>query len=264
MTSARLALPRAVVWPIWLMSLFSLSLPGRSSALAVGELDLVGVTKALIRVVFCVWLGLIAMQRWSVYRDQVLTASPSQPESFARSQRDVIAGMAFWWLFLIWSFASVIWSPLKSVSLGQTIGVVALTLLAMEIGVRVAHRRAAIGALLRSTSLTLAGFSGIILCVHVMRPDLSGLDRGILIDGHNGMVHPTAAGATASLGLAMLWLTHSLDLGRFAFGTTAMLSLGHLAVLLSANSRTALAISCITLGLAFLCYSGVAQRGWTA
>ena len=78
------------------------------------------------------------------------------------------------------------------------------------------------------------------------------------------MIHPTAAGATASIALVLVWLTHGLRLGGLSFTSTLVFSAIHVSVLLMANSRTAIAIACLTLPLAFLFYASKRGRGWAA
>src|SRR5437879_3166734 len=68
-----------------------------------------------------------------------------------------------------------------------------------------APRAAGSSALVRHLCMALACIAGLIVAVHIAAPHLSGLTRDDFEEEvSNGLVHPTSAGATASLGVVLL------------------------------------------------------------
>jgi O-antigen ligase len=92
---------------------------------------------------------------------------------------------------------------LKSVSLGQAGSLMAELLLAGVVAVLWRGERDT-SRLLCHLCCSLLAVTVVVLAAHVVSADLSGLTRGGEMEGSLGIVHPTSAGATASLGLLLL------------------------------------------------------------
>ncbi|MEM6776077.1 MAG: O-antigen ligase family protein [Planctomycetota bacterium] len=159
--------------------------------------------------------------------------------------------MSPWFWFIGWSFVTIAWSPLTTVSFAQWLGLLALLLMAQAIRDRLrtpvcAHPGAWTAPRLSPHSVVsclyfiTTTYSLAVLVVHFLAPELSGLDRSISIDGSNGLVHPTAAGATGSLGLVLV-LNRFFHHRQGASAGTAVALLIHLGILVLSNSRSALA-----------------------
>ena len=153
----------------------------------------------------------------------------------------------FWFYFpflcyLLWAFLSASWSPLRTVSVGQALGLTSLVALSTWIAL-FCREPSYVNYAARQLWSALLVFSLVLLAVHIVRPDLSGLTRDLQIRGANGMIHPTYAAATAGLGFVLTLLGPKLlrgfDLG---YGVYAGLAI-HGLLLFFANSRTSLALT---------------------
>ena len=180
------------------LALLSFSLPGREGPNSAGGVDVIALAKLGIRVLAC---GYFAIAFWSLMQKRIMRISPL---------------LVPWILFAAWSLVTVGWSALPVVSIGQWMGLVALLAFSQMLAWRYADS-------LRVASIDKVGdslsFSWIdivvwihailfiycfgVLCVHFVSPDLAGLNRMLWISGSNGVVHPTAAGATSSLGVLL-------------------------------------------------------------
>jgi O-antigen ligase len=155
-------------------------------------------------------------------------------------------------LFLGFAFLSVGWSAMKGFSLGQALGLLVTLLLTILLGI-LADTPARLSRSLFHLSLGLLLVSFILVSVDLARHDLSGLDRSAgEEDGPNGMVHPTSAGATSSLGLVILFMANVLWDWPWA---RKMLLPGlpiHGWLLLQAASRMAWVMTAVVLALLVL------------
>lgn len=222
----------------WLLMLVTFSAPGRESPKDDGSLDVIGLSKLAVRGFVIVVMARELVKCWA-HRQRAVVVWCFTP--FAA--------------FLGWALVTAAWSPLKAVSLGQWGSLLAQVLLAAAIALRWSGPRDT-ATLIRHLCLALAAVSAILTAIDFVSHDLSGLNRDdFQIEASNGIVHPTSAGATGSLGIVMLiaarllwgwgWVRAFLVPGLIA--CTALLFLSH--------SRMALAMTGVALGLAFLRYT---------
>ncbi|MEL6897652.1 MAG: hypothetical protein AAFP90_16250, partial [Planctomycetota bacterium] len=224
-----------------LLALFSFSMPGREGPDSTGGVDLIAITKLLSRVATLGWFCIYLYLQWIRISTQQLTRQWA-------TLRQCVSLLMPWLLFVGWAGFSVVWSPLKIVSLGQWLGLAALIVLALVIAFREAGKTVTTNRLpdLHAHLFwILSAYTVSILAVHLLFPSISGLDRSISVSGNNGVVHPTAAGATASLGAlwAMDTFFNRRDRLRWCAIPAGCL---HLSVLILANSR-------FSWGMFFLC-----------
>jgi O-antigen ligase len=167
---------------IWLLLLASFSLPGRTGNESLASLDALALFKAGVRAVV---VGALV----------VAILAPARLAGRAA----VASAFGALGLFVLWAFASSLWSPLPAVSVGQAVTLLAQLLLAVAIAL--SWRTAA------STSTVLAHLTAALLvtcvtllAVHAANPELSGFSR----DNDDGLFHPTKIGRMASLGLVLV------------------------------------------------------------
>lgn len=174
--------------------------------------------------------------------------------------RFAIGMLTPFFVFLAWAIASVMWSPLKSGSLGQAGGLCAL-LFHCVIVAALCQNKLNTSRILKYLCYSLIAFGVLILAVYCVSPIASGMDRSVLLEGGDGMVHPTASGAAAALGL--LITTLCLVVGRFPWANRAMLIslLVNGPLLFLSNSRTATLLAAATIPLAVYLFSSIRQRG---
>ncbi|MFO0805461.1 MAG: O-antigen ligase family protein [Gemmataceae bacterium] len=219
----------------WLLMLVTFSAPGRESPRDSGGLDVIGLAKLGVRVFVVLILTRELARHWN---------DPGR--------RVVVWCFTPFAAFVGWSLATCAWSPLKVISLGQWGGLLGQSLLAAVIALRWSgpHDTA---RLLRHLCFALVAVSTVLSAIDFASHDLSGLNRDeFQTDASNGLVHPTSAGATGSLGIVLLvasrmlwtwpWLRSLFLPGLAACATLLLLS----------HSRMALAMTGIVLGLAFL------------
>lgn len=224
----------------WLLMLVTFSMPGREAARNAGGLDVIALAKLGVRGLVVLALVRELARCWD---------SPRRPA--------VVWCFAPFTAFLGWSLATAAWSPMKAVSLGQWGSLLAQVLLAAVIALRWEVPRDT-SVLVRHLCLALAGIGGGITAIDLVSHDLSGLNRDEFFDDEStGLIHPTSAGATGSLGLVLLvaarlvwgwaWTRKLLVPGLLA--CAALLALAH--------SRTATAMTGIVFAAAFVRHSRV-------
>ncbi len=220
----------------WLLLLTTFSFKGREGGDA-GPLDLIALTKAAVRLGSIAALGLALLFLWPSPR-----------------RRLVLSALLPFGLFLGWAFLSVSWSALKSFSFGQALGLLVFLQLTAVIGIT-ATRPEHQSLVLFHLSLILLVVSGIVLGVDLVRHDLSGLDRDDVIDGEgwSGLVHPTSAGSTASLGLTLLLSANVLWGWKWARILLVPGLLLHSVLLVLAASRMAMGMAAGVIFL-LLCF----------
>jgi O-antigen ligase len=178
---------------MWLLMLMIFSVPNRESPTGIGDLDLIAVAKLVARVVS---IGLLMWVVWF--------ASVSD-----QRRRLVFWAMTPFGLYVAFALASTLWSPLKGQSLGQAGGLLAIYLLAVALALTVDDQRRTERTLFHLVA-ALTFVSTVLLAADFVSHDFSGLNRDSGVeDGSFGLLHPTASGATASLGLVLLvacWL----------------------------------------------------------
>jgi O-antigen ligase len=171
---------------LWLLTLVTFSMPGRDGPSDAGSLDVIALAKLATRGIVIMALGI------------TLLACGSSPR-----RRLVLWCLAPFGIYLLWAIASVAWSPLKAISLGQAGSLTAELLLAAVVAV-LWRSEADTSRLLCHLCCSLLAVTLVVLAAHIVSADLSGLTRGGEMEGSMGIVHPTSAGATAALGLLLL------------------------------------------------------------
>ncbi|MEM9586589.1 MAG: O-antigen ligase family protein [Planctomycetota bacterium] len=238
------------------MALVSFSLPGRESPESSGGLDPIAVAKFGIRVAVLLWFSFVWL-RWTRRHRPTFESG--------RHAHLVTQTLVPWFAYLAWAGVSIAWSPLTTVSLGQWLGLAALILYAQAIAIRCSPlaedstERAT--RLLRTLLIVLGLYSSAVLTAFLISPEFSGLDRSVSLDGSDGLVHPTAAGATSSLGIALG--VHCLITGFrvprwFLFASLVI----HGGVLLASASRSALLMAIVTVGVSLVLFLRSSTRGW--
>jgi len=210
---------------IWLLGLATFTFPGRDGPSSVGSLDVIALTKVGSRAAV---LLLLTVAIWR---------SRAQPRWLP-----VLYGVIPFGIFLIWAILSTAWSPLRTVSLGQAGSLVAQVMLATCLAMRWSGPQDT-STLLKHLCLLLLVVSATVVTVDLLAPQYSGMDRFAGGDGALGIVHPTSAGATASLGVIILLAARLLWNWRWTHWLIVPGILIHSYVLLVATSRTALALT---------------------
>ncbi len=283
-TSGGLAAGRSVHWnprdwirldvPLaaMLLALVSFSLPGREAPQSAGGVDPIALAKLAIRMAVIAWFG--GIWYWTVLAGVRQAHGKTNWATFLATGQWASPVLIPWMAFVVWSFTTIAWSPLKAVSAGQWLGLAALVVFSQVVALRyqtaepAGSRRAPSSlqtnrwvVLIRQLSLILGLYSFLVLAVHGAAPQMSGLDRSVSLAGSNGLVHPTAAGATSSLGIVLniFLLLRGLSRGRWLLYASTLV---HLAVLLLSASRAALAVTCLTLAICCLLLVRRQTRGW--
>jgi O-antigen ligase len=240
-----------------LMSLISFSLPGRLSPDGASALDSIALIKLAIRLSVVVWFGFLLVVH-CFYSLNLRAKKLNRPAwdligEFAWSGRWTDRLLLPWWCFAAWSLVTVVWSPRFSVSLGQWLGLVGILSFAQVISNRYATSKSfPWQALPKQLNVVFAIYSLMVLGAHLIAPGVSGLNRDLSIDvGSGGLFHPTAVGATSSLGLTLvgvLYLRHIITNTPIVLGMMAL----HIVVLYFSASRAALAMACVAGLICFI------------
>jgi O-antigen ligase len=214
-TGSAAKIPWTLLTCSWVLMLACFSLPGRGDQLSVDSLDAVALLKVATRIgAFCVFCWLF-VRNW---RPEKSTA--------------VLRLLAPLGLFIGWSLLSVLWSPLKTVSLGQVSGLVVLFLLAANTGViweGPADTRRMLGGL----SCMLFLISCLLVFLYYALPEYGALSRAGW-----GVVHPTAAGSIAGIGLVLLVASRLLWGWKWSRWLLLPGVVAHVWLLYLANNRT--------------------------
>lgn len=265
-----------IVIGAYLLALVSFSFPGRAIPDSATSLDLVGLTKLAVRLGIIAWFGIQILI--SIYVHLRIRVSSGQDNVVT-----YLAGLKWsspiltpWLAFAVWALVSLLWSPLKSVSAGQWLGLVSMLVFAQIIYMRIGTNsadvptygtttRQADPSASRQMIVYLLGqvlflYSFLVLVVHLSAPEFSGLDRSQYhgVDDA-GFVHPTAAGASASLGLVLSVVL--LSLGWQGKAWMVIAGLVHAAVLFFSSSRAALAMAVLCILLCGMLLLGKQVRG---
>lgn len=203
------------------LMLCAFSMPGREPPSSFAAIDPIALAKLVIRLAA---LGLLAVR---------LALSWGHPRCQA-----VLSLLFPFAPFVAWAMASFVWSALPAVSVGQSMGLLTLLLLAANVALSWRDERDT-SALLLVLSIGLLVVSAVAAAAHVLFPDTMALNRGELVtEGHTGIVHPSAAGSTAAMGVVVL--VASLLLWGWPWARLLVLPAGfiHVCVLVFAASRT--------------------------
>ena len=149
--------------------------------------------------------------------------------------------------YLLLAIISVSWSALRSITIANAGALAAMLLFACAVGMLSTDRNS-VETLLRRLNYVLLSVSGFVLIIYLVDPQASGLDRQLISHGGDGVIHPTASGGTASLGLLMPFLCSRI--GRFAWAHRLILPalLIHGIILILSNSRLASGMALLTIG----------------
>jgi O-antigen ligase len=221
----------------WLLGLICFSLPGRDGPDSLGSLDMVALLKVAIRMGSFGVLSILLIASWNHPR-----------------RRLVLTVLAPYAAFAAWAIVTASWSAHRAISLGQALGLIDLLLICACVAI---HWRGAddVSRVLWHLTWALFLFSLVIVAADVISHDVSGLNRTEWSDldgGSSGLAHPTTAGATASLGLVLIWASWSLGGWRWSQRLLVPATVVHCALLLAAASRTAMIMAAVVLGILFV------------
>ncbi|WP_182870715.1 O-antigen ligase family protein [Rhodopirellula sp. JC639] len=235
-------LRRLTTFGICALPILTFTLPSRWEAVTIASLDPLALVKLVILLV--VFFGGTA----------VILARIGD-----RDSRAVLRPLVPFYVFFAWTIFSLLWTPRPGISIGQAGGLASLLVLASLVAL-LTRDRDRIESMMRLLVRMLFACSVFVLLVHLAFPDLSGLNRRLMMGGNTGVVHPTAAGANASLGLLACVLC--LFVGKYTWSLRAAILGGliHGAVLYFANSRMALLMAAVTVGLVLFVYAGNVVR----
>lgn len=227
-----------------MLMLVTFSLPGRAGPESLDSLDMIALGKIGTRLMSILVLGVVINRCWGY-----------------RARRVVIWCLLPLGCFSVWSVLSTLWSPLPSFSLGQAVSFGLQALLATAIAILWRDLRDT-STWLKTLSWCLFVGSSVMVAVDLMDHDLSGLNRDLSdIDGSIGLLHPTTAGAMASLGIAILVPARMLWGWRWTRLLLWPSLVPHGLVLIWAASRMAIVAAAASLALTVLCCS---RRGLAA
>lgn len=232
-------LSRFMIAMVWLMPIMAFTMPTTSTMTDWQPLDTV---KLIVLAIACVggwtllWFRRDEARLWTVV--------------------DPLVGL---YIFLVYTIISVLWSPLPSVTIAQSGSLTAMLFLTTIVAM-VTDRREMVSIVLKHMTYSFLVFSGIVLVAYLIDPEASGLDRQRIHSGGDGLIHPTASGATASLGLLLVFLSHVIGRYRWAKPCLAPAVVLHGAVLLLSNSRMAVGMAVITIGGVMFYFANNRQR----
>jgi O-antigen ligase len=167
--------------------------------------------------------------------------------------RKSIGYMLPFWVFASWALLSAVWSPLRQTTLGQAVSLFTLVSLASVIAIKWSGERAT-SAVLCCLALGTSACCILLLLCHVLLPAAGAMTRN-----HGGLLHPTSAGATASLGLIIVLASRLLWSWGWARRLCLPACLAYTAVLLISTNRLALVLA---LGLGLLMVLSFSDRFW--
>lgn len=151
--------------------------------------------------------------------------------------------------FVAFGFLSVMWSPIRSISIMQAASFMTLCLLSMGIGF-ICHREKDFEILLGGVIGILVLIAFCLLVVYVAKPSCRVLTREA-----SGLFHSTSAGSAMSLGVVLMMLaisTTSWSWARWIFLPSMALFIG---VILLCGNRTGLGLAVVLSGLVFACFA---------
>lgn len=225
----------ALSWTIaccWMLMFTTLSPPHRGVEI-IGSLDIFAVTKVAIRVLVLLILIANLFFRW-------------QRRGCFRSVRWFVPFVAFFG----WAILSSAWSARPSVSMGQSISLGTLILVAISFSLYCRDMES-VSRVLKHVTGSVILLCGVALFCYFAMPQIRALERYQI----DGMLHATNAAATATLGLMLLACCFLIWNWRWAgvllVPGIAVCSL----VLLLALNRWAPLVTTPLLFVAFVCFS---------
>jgi len=237
--------------------LMAITMPERDSPISFGSIDAIAFAKLLALLAVVLFGSLVLLQQWL----QANTRCALGTVSFEPSVRSAFRALLPYVVFLGWAVLSVTWSARVSISLGQAGGVTSLLIISSLVAI-VAAEKGGVERVLKCLSVSLLALSVLLLVMHVAFPGLSGLDRRMLIAGEDGIVHPTAASANASLGL--LIGVCCLCIKRYVWAKPMLIAAIciHGPVLVLASSRAAWGMTIVTIPLCLFLTGDNFRRAW--
>ncbi|MFK8113455.1 MAG: hypothetical protein AB8B91_14720, partial [Rubripirellula sp.] len=167
-----------------LMTLVTFSLPGREGPSGSGGMDLLGLAKFAIRVGSAGWLGIAIIYFFNRAFD-----APKKQLSLRSLASWCPWLLVPWLVYAVWAGLSISWSPLRTFSMGQWFGLIAVILFSMRIATRTSDKHSATNTNERPTELMVFVNSMLmiycigVLAVYCVSPLASGLDRQVLLQG---------------------------------------------------------------------------------
>jgi len=199
----------------WLLMFVCFSLPGRGGQLSIDSMDAISLLKLFTRIgAFCVFCFML-VRNW-------------QPKKSGAVLK-LLAPLA---LFVAWGVLSVLWSPLRGVSLGQVSGLVVLLLMAANIAM-MWEGPPDTCRMLGGLSCALFSISCLLVFLHYAFPEYGSLSRAGW-----GVVHPTGAGSIAGMGLVLLVASRLLWGWKWSRWLLVPGVVTHVWLLCLANNRT--------------------------
>lgn len=221
---------KVLIFVCWVLSLTSITPPGRSTVVTLTELDWISVAKIVGRILsFCV-LAIIVFKAW-----------------YSHQQQLVFRRLSPFFVFALWALISTIWSPLRNVTFGRGSELILLLMVAVVSGLS-CNNTQRISRLFLHLSLAIFTISFISLILFYTLPSLGA---GGLSDRPVAIGHPNDVAASAGIGIVILVLSTSLFRWRWAY----VLMLPALAVeglfLAVAKSRVALLATAVGIIASF-------------
>jgi O-antigen ligase len=172
----------------WILLPLLFTLPGREGPESLSALDPIALAKVAARLFVLGGLSLALVRYWTLPR-----------------RKAVMQALCPFCLFVAWAGVSTAWSALPAVSLGQAAGLAAQVMLAASFALAWRDPQDTSRALWH-LSLGFLLLASIIVLVDLTAHEISGLNRADWTDdaGATGLVHPSATGALASIGLVSL------------------------------------------------------------
>jgi len=175
-----------VVLSIWLLVVVTFTSPGRHATQSTADIDLLALAKLGARAAAFAMLGVVLLVRGP------------------RRLKDTL-GYSFLPLamFTGWSVASAAWSARPAVSIAQAGCLSLLVMLAIVIAATI-RNTADLARIIKHLTLALLAVSAILVAARVSSLGLGTLSRNDAGAGSTGILHPTTAASTASLGIILL------------------------------------------------------------
>ena len=248
---------RVVMVGMFCFPLMAVTMPERDSPISFGSIDALAFAKLLALLSVVIVGSLVLIQQWLQARTRCIQESVLEEPSVMTAFRAFFPYL----VFLSWAILSVTWSARVSISLGQAGGLTSLLIIGLLVA-RVASRDGGVERVLKCLSVSLLVLSVLLLFIHLSLPGLSGLDRRMLIAGEDGIVHPTAASANASLGL--LIAVCCLFIQRYGWAKQMLIAAIciHGTVLILASSRAAWGMTLVTIPMCLFLTGDNCRRAW--
>ena len=217
----------ATLAAIWLLVFVTFTLPGRHGTQSTQHLDWLSIAKIVSRAVAATGLSVIVLR--------------VGPRPIQHLLRYCFAPLA---LFACWSVLSVAWSARPAQSLAQAGCLGVLALLAMVIALLVRDSRD-VGKVLFHLAASLLAVSTVLVVAPLAGTQWGTLTRNDAGTGADGILHPTTAGSTASLGIVVLLGAFLGWRWRWTQWLCAPSVVIHGTIIYWAAARLALALTCV-------------------